>query len=486
MVPEQNGLRRRDFLRATMSATAFAGVPAFVATADDKSSGPRGAGRLNAGAAIADITPPLGVSMKGPIGGNGIVKSIHDPMHARCLALDNGHTRLAICVCDCTVIWRKSIEQAKKLVHQQTGLPIERMLISATHTHATPRMMGMSDTDLDKQYYDHFERRIAEAICRAIANLAPARIGWGSASKPEFVRRRRFRIEPGSNGPNPFGEMTDRAWMYAKPKTRIRPEGRVDPGLSILSVQHADGRPLAVLANYSIHYTSGYKRNEVSADYYPQFADQIEKLLEADESKPAFVGIMSNGNSGNIGPWHGGYEGMRKVGNSLAEEAFRVCQKMDYHDRVPIVMREEELELGVRRPDEKRIAWARQVLAGTWTKKAHHWKNVYVRNTLQLKDFPPTVRPKFQAVQIGNLGIASNPCEMYAETGLEIKQGSPLEVTFNIQLANGYNGYLPTPEQHELGGYSTWPAISSYLEVDASSKIRDHALKLLKEASAVV
>ena len=70
---------------------------------------------------------------------------------------------------------------------------------------------------------------------------------------------------------------------------------------------------------------------------------------------------------------------------------------------------------------------------------------------------------------------------MYAETGLEIKEQSPLEPTFNIQLANGYHGYLPTPEQHALGGYSTWPAISSYLEVDASGKIRDHLLRLLGE-----
>jgi len=48
-------------------------------------------------------------------------------------------------------------------------------------------------------------------------------------------------------------------------------------------------------------------------------------------------------------------------------------------------------------------------------------------------------------------------------------------------LANGYNGYLPTPAQHKLGGYETWRARSSYLEVDASNKIQDTVLNLLKE-----
>jgi hypothetical protein len=434
---------------------------------------------------VADITPPLGVSMKGPIGGNGIVQAIHDPLRARCLALDNGKVRLAICVCDVTVIWEKSLERAKRLAHERTGMPTSCMLVSATHSHATPRMMGMADTPVDRKYYDYLERQIAEAICGAVENLAPAKVGWGVGGEPEFVELRRFRIEPGSNGPNPFGELTDRAWMYAKAATRIQAEGRPDPQVSVLSVRRADDRPLAVLANYSIHYTSGFKRNAVSADYYPCFAERIGSLLDAEGLDPPFVGIMSNGNSGNIGPARGGYEGMRKVGDALAEEVLRICGSIEHHDRVPLAMREEKLELGVRRPDEKRIQWARDVLSGKWKEPAHHWRDVYVRNALELAEFPLTVSPKFQAIRIGDLGIAANPNEMYAETGLEIKEQSPLRPTFNIQLANGYHGYLPTPEQHALGGYTTWPAVSSYLEIDASNKIRDHLLRLLGETREV-
>lgn len=158
-----------------------------------------------------------------------------------------------------------------------------------------------------------------------------------------------------------------------------------------------------------------------------------------------------------------------------------MSEKIEYSDAVSLAMREEKLELGVRRPGDERIGWAREVQAGTWNKPAHHWRDVYARNALELAEFPPTVSPKFQAIRIGDLGIASNPNEMYAETGLEIKEQSPLETTFNIQLANGYHGYLPTPEQHALGGYSTWPAISSYLEIDAANKIRDHLLALLRK-----
>ena len=68
---------------------------------------------------------------------------------------------------------------------------------------------------------------------------------------------------------------------------------------------------------------------------------------------------------------------------------------------------------------------------------------------------------------------------MYASTGLAIRKASPLHPHFNIDLANGFWGYLPPPEQHKLGGYTTWPTTSSCLEVDAEPKIRRELLRLL-------
>ena len=83
-----------------------------------------------------------------------------------------------------------------------------------------------------------------------------------------------------------------------------------------------------------------------------------------------------------------------------------------------------------------------------------------------------------QTMRIGDLSIAAIPCEVFAEIGLDIKAKSPFKPTFTIELANGYNGYLPTPEQHKLGGYETWRARSSYLEVDASTRIAKAVMEL--------
>lgn len=105
---------------------------------------------------------------------------------------------------------------------------------------------------------------------------------------------------------------------------------------------------------------------------------------------------------------------------------------------------------------------------------------VYAQETVRISERPDTVTIKLQTLSIGDdLAIVAIPCEVFAAIGLEIKIHSPFKTTIVITLANGYNGYLPGPEQHDLGGYETWRSGWSYLEVDASTKITDSVLGML-------
>ena len=67
---------------------------------------------------------------------------------------------------------------------------------------------------------------------------------------------------------------------------------------------------------------------------------------------------------------------------------------------------------------------------------------------------------------------------MFCEIGLELKRRSPFKPSFTIEIANGYYGYLPTPEQHKLGGYETWLG-TNRVELEASRKIEARVLELL-------
>ncbi|MCX7827543.1 MAG: hypothetical protein N2689_18595, partial [Verrucomicrobiae bacterium] len=209
--------------------------------------------------------------------------------------------------------------------------------------------------------------------------------------------------------------------------------------------------------------------------------------LEADRLDPPFVGMMSNGASGDInnvnfrGPAvkFAPYEKMRKVAHRVANEVMRVYPGIQHRDVVTLAARQTEIKLGVRKPTPDEVTRAKGIMAKA--RKAPVMttlEEIYARETVQLADYPNEVRLILQAMRIGDLAITAIPCEVFVEIGLELKQKSPIKPQFTIELANGYNGYLPTPEQHALGGYETWRAKSSYLEVGASPKIVATLLEL--------
>jgi hypothetical protein len=201
---------------------------------------------------------------------------------------------------------------------------------------------------------------------------------------------------------------------------------------------------------------------------------------------------MSNGTSGNInninfrepGKSQPPYEQIRLVAERTAAETARVAGSIDYHDAVPLAMREARLRLARRPTPKDEVERARFILANTKGPVLSGVEEIYARETVLLAEYPPSVETIVQALRIGELGIAASPCETFVETGLAIKAASPLRPTFTIELANDYRGYLPTAEHHQLGGYETWRARSSFLEVDAEAKIRGKILELLAAVSA--
>jgi len=172
---------------------------------------------------------------------------------------------------------------------------------------------------------------------------------------------------------------------------------------------------------------------------------------------------------------------IEEAGKQFAEQSLKVIDQLDHQSDWNIAMLEQELELGIRRPDAARLRWARDILEHPQQKTPHRWSKIYATEAVELSKYPPTEKIKIQAIRIGKLGIVGLPCEVFTETGLAIKDQSPFKATFSMELANGSSGYLPTPAQHALGGYETWPARSSYLEINAETKIRQTALKLLNQ-----
>ena len=451
---------------------------------------------FRAGAFAVDITPT-----KFPVFVSGgflpkVVEKVNDPLHARCLVLDDGTERIALVVVDTCTMPIAVAEEAKRLIEIETKIRRDRIMISASHTHSAPSLGSGHGVPSEEAYIAWLPTKIAEGVAVAVKNLAPAKVGWAIGDDPNNVFCRRFLMKEGTATTNPFGgTKNDRAVMNPGHANvnKIARTGPVDTAVSVLSLVSPDGKPIAVFGNYSTHYAgNGIPRDTLSADYFAVFAQRIrEKIAEkigAENVPDSFVGIMSNGTSGDancidfLNPAR--KFDYKSVGEDTAQAAMAVWPNIQYFDWVPLGMVERRMTVRNRVPTPEEVNAAKEHLATLPDGKLKTVNDVYAQATVDMEHWPKTSVIPLQAMRIGELGLTALPGEIYGITGLEIKARSPFIPTMNISHANGSFGYIPPEEQHRLGGYNIWRNRTTCLEADAEAMLRRNVLEMLRELSA--
>lgn len=447
---------------------------------------------FRAGAAAIDITPKeFPLNMPGGFSAN-LAEKAHDPLHSRALVLSDDAMTLALVVVDSLGLAPDVVAEAKSLAGEATGIPVERMLICSTHTHSGPSSSaGESSPPPARAYRILAVEGIAQSIIDAHQRLASAMIGFGEHPLAEEVFNRRWHLKEGQMPLNPFGQM-DAVKMNpgTNPDVLDRPAGPTDPALMVISVQDARQKPLALWANYALHYVGGAPKGEMSADYFGEFARLMPSRLGADQS---FVAMMSNGASGDINnipfgivrPPREPFEQIRIVAQKAADAAWLARRDISEHrDDLVLGMAERELTFRYRRPTEDQIKEARRILlvsAPEEVAKLPRLAPDYARRTLSAAEREEeSLTTIVQTIRIGDYAICGIPFETLVEIGLDLKARSPFGSTMVIGLANARHGYLPSPAQHQLGGYETWLG-TSYVEENASVLITDTLLEMLGE-----
>lgn len=446
---------------------------------------------LRAGAAAVDITPTqFPMNMPGGFSAN-MAEKAHDPFHARALVLDDGKTTLAMVVVDNLGAGPDVLNEAKAIAAEKTGMKVENMLISSTHTHSGPSLNTRSEPAA--AYYKRFVEGVAGSIIQAHAALKPASMGAAAHPLPDEVFNRRWYVKEGKMPLNPYGRLDK---VKTNPGTSLdvidRPAGPTDPDITILSVQGEKRKPLALFANYSLHYVGGAPGGQMSSDYFGEFARVMPSRLRGDEN---FVAMMSNGTSGDINnipfgvtrPPREPFEQIRIVAQKAADTAWFAYQKIGKHQgNVRLGMLQRDITLKLRKPTAADLAAAKIVLAvknkdtEAMEKLPNRAKN-YAGSMVSAAENPEeTLTVQLQAIRIGDFAVCGIPFETFVEMGLDLKKRSPFPQTMVIGLANGKHGYLPTLEQHKLGGYETWLGTNRVQE-DTSVILTNNLLEMLAE-----
>ena len=451
--------------------------------------------QLRAGAATSNITPELGAEIIG-----GFVPfpatHVHDELHARCLVLDDGKTKISIVVCDLLGLHRSLCVEARRLTEEATGIPANNILVCGTHTHSAATALGPNRYSSDEPLTDYQKfvaKRIADGVKRASNLLRPAEVAFGQVDVPEHLFNRRWFMKDGTVPVNPFGKF-DKVKMNppAGSADLVEPAGGTDPAVSFIALRETKTSEMpaqsmiAVFSAYSLHYVGGVGDGAISADYFGYYCEALKRLQTSEVKDPPFVALMANGTSGDVNNINfvkprgrkAPYEQMRYVAEDVAAKVNAALAGLTWEADVSLAAEYRELDLKWRAVDDALMSWVQETEAKVpATLSKNDLGPIYAGRIKRLAAASPQTKAPVQVLKIGDICVGTSPCETFTETGLEFKQRCPFKKSFMVELAHGYYGYLPTPRHFDLGGYETWPG-TNYLEPQASVKIMDALIEI--------
>ncbi len=408
------------------------------------------------GAAWVEITPKLGTPMAGYYSERG-AEGVHDPLKAKAIVLQSGDTRAALVSVDLISTLRSTVEEARRLIEEQTGIPAKNIMLSATHSHTGPIFSGSRRYDaiggshpLAQEFTYSLPALIARAVSDAHAKLAPARASYGAGMEEGLAFNRRFHMRDGSVG-----------WNPGKLNTNIvRVAGPTDPSVSVVCFRDPKDQPVALYVNFPMHLDT-VGGMHFSADYPFTLSEALARAKGRDLLTLFTIGCAGDINHINVSlpSRQTGHEEAARIGTILAANVLRTFDRLNTNIAPgPIRVSSEIVRLPLPEIEPDDLEKARAVTAAIDSKVQPVPKFMDQVQAFKVLDVEARKgQPQEVEVQVialsRELAWVSLPGEIFVELGLSIKAGSPFKQTMVAELANGSIGYIPTSRAYSEGNY---------------------------------
>jgi hypothetical protein len=424
---------------------------------------------IQAGFAEVDFTPAPGLPLLGQMH-QRIAIGARDPLLCCGVALRQGETTIVLVAADIGMLALPEVCAIQKQWHERTGLDGSTLLIHATHTHDAPAAFSELMEVADPQFLNDLQNAILQCALDALEKLEPVEIFASCGHLENMGWNRRAMLEDGSSA------------MYANSLTPgfIGMEGPRDPNLPVLFCRNASGEITGILLSFATHPNAIESATVYSADIPGAARRSLRKLFGQNIGVVYLTGCAGNTAPSVLDPydeshpWRGD-AGLERSGLYLAGEAAKVIASTLSPMQSPeLKMQSDVLQIPIRqwpKPDEP--THPRSPDNPYYQRAEKEWPEYSRRNAL--------TETRVHVLRIGDAVICTNPAELFVEFGLEVRENSPARVTFTSQLTDGYIGYIPTEKAFSRGGYETWCAPSSKLDVSAGSRIATATSQILRE-----
>ena len=390
---------------------------------------------IKAGAAAVDMTPPL--KMKFALGGYGDrmskpAEGIHDRIWAKAVVLQKGDKKYAVITMDVLALPPNVKPELIERVAPD-GWSEENVMILASHSHASFDMTALNDQNhlgspqigiFQPELLEHVLKVLEEVMTEAGKDLQPVKIGTGSEIVEGMNRNRRGDLD-------------------------------VDRNLTVTRVDLMNGKPLAVLVNWTAHPTFMSEDDMWVSGGWPGY---MQRELQQCIGN-GVIALYCNGAEGDqsaIGPSgvKSHYERAEIYGRALAIKASEVYHKIKLQKDVEFDYAFNEVAL----PERK----VHPLFMETGGKEYNLTPEVLdaILNVMSPE------ATSVGAVKIGDMLMVGASGELAAGLGLQIKselKAKGIKYPVIGGLANEWISYILSAEQYNNGaGYES--SVSFYGE----------------------
>lgn len=441
---------------------------------------PAAGASLRAGAAAVRITPPAGAPMAGYYYNRG-AEGTHDDLMAKTLVFEAGGVKAALVACDLIGVPAGIAAEARRLIAADPGIPATHVMISATHSHTGPLIIGGAARTanlegemlaIGRRYAAELPGMIAESVRKANDALTPARLSAATGREETISFNRRFFMNDGTVGWNP-GKLNPRI---------IKPAGPIDPAVPVLYIETPEGRPLATYVNFALHLdTVGGLR--YSADYPYTLATLLGKVKD-----PGMLTMFTLGAAGNLNHIdvktkdpQKGHEEAARIGTVLAGEVLKSYTRLRPVAAGAVSARRQTVALPLAEIKPGEVERSRAIAAkygqpgaAPFMEMVHAFKVLGVAE----REGKP-IEVEVQVITAGSdVAFVGLPGEIFTELGMAIKKASPFPHTIVTSLANGSIGYVPDRASYPQGAYEV---ASTRCAAGSGEMLVEAALRMLKD-----
>ncbi|HRX42143.1 MAG TPA: hypothetical protein P5315_05160 [Clostridia bacterium] len=377
-----------------------------------------------AGFSEKDISPEYPVP--GRLGINHIINPHHE-IKAKAAAMENETGRFLFIVCEIVGLTISENTNIRKQINEETGIPIENIVITCTHTHASPWIWDLQAEMarkfgyevLDVPWMDKVMTNAAKAGIEALSKMNECRVLYGEAMTEGIVSN---RVDP-----------VTRWSICADDEIRNAPEGIVDKAVRTITFTDKKGIPLFMFTNLACHPTAygGGKTLKVSPDF-PYIAERHLKEKYNENLVVAYwQGCAGNINSGKY-IREGSEEEVEASGRRFFEAidaAFLTSKELDA-GKVSYKYEKLSLPVGefVKKPEEafeyfEEYCRLIEEKGEADDHDVHNWRRRLKQLDVSVLSGGKSMEMELQLLRMGEADMLFVPGEWYVQMYMELASG---------------------------------------------------------------